>query len=144
MSAVPVELPPGPRRPSLLQTWAWIRRPGPFLDQCKARFGDAFTCRFAGNRPFLMVSNPDDVRAVFTAPPDVLLSGHANRTFKPFLGEHSLFVMDGAPHRRHRRLLSPPFRGERMRAYGQVMRELTFESVEGWPQGKPFRLLDPM
>jgi cytochrome P450 len=91
-----------------------------------------------------MVSNPDDVRAVFTAPPDVLLSGHANRTFKPFLGEHSLFVMDGAPHRRHRRLLSPPFRGERMRAYGQVMRELTFESVEGWPQGKPFRLLDPM
>jgi cytochrome P450 len=135
-------LPPGPRRPAVLQTLAWIRRPAPFLDECARRYGRRFTLRFVRGRNFVLVSDPAHVKAVFTGPPDVFLSGRANQSFRAFLGDHSLFVLDGAEHRRHRRLLLPPFRGERMRAYGDLIRDLTCRRLETWREGAPFRAID--
>src|SRR5262249_10938464 len=64
--------------------------------------------------------------------------------FRAFLGEHTLFALDGAAHQRHRRLLLPPFRGERMRAYAGLMSELARESLDRWPRGAPFPVLDRM
>ncbi|MBI4576967.1 MAG: cytochrome P450 [Planctomycetes bacterium] len=133
-------LPPGPRLPPLLQTLAWIRRPGPFLDECARRHGRRFTLRFVGGRTFLIVSDPADVQAVFRGPPEVFLSGQANQGFRPFLGEHSLFVLDGEAHRAHRRPLLGPFRGERMRAYGELIRDLSLQEVGRWPRGRAFPL----
>src|SRR5690349_12173790 len=130
-------LPPGPSRPAVLQSWAWARSPGPFLDDCARRFGSRFTVRFVGGRDFVFVSKPDEVKAVFTGSPDVFLSGQANRRFETFLGAHSLFVLDGEEHRRDRALLLPPFRGERMRAYGELMRDLALRALERWPRGRP-------
>ncbi len=91
-----------------------------------------------------MLADPEDVKAVFTGPTDVFLSGRANQTFKPFLGEHSLFVLDQEAHQRHRRLLMPPFQGERMRAYGALIRDATLRSIERWPVGRPFPIIEPM
>lgn len=137
-------LPPGPARPALFQTLAWIRRPAALLDSCARRFGRRFTLRFVGGRSFVLVSDPEDVKQVFAGAPDVFLSGRANQSFKAFLGEHSLFVLDGDPHKRHRRLLLPPFRGERMRAYGDLMRDLAYGAVEAWPLAAPFPIVDSM
>ncbi|MHC4392493.1 MAG: cytochrome P450, partial [Planctomycetota bacterium] len=135
-------LPPGPRRPALLQTWAWIKRPGPFLDECRRDYGDAFTIRFVGGRRYLCLSRPEHVREVLTAPEGTYLAGRANRGFKAFLGEHSLFVLDGEPHKRHRRILRPSFRGARMGVYAEPIREMTWAWMDGWRAGTSLRLED--
>lgn len=139
-----MSLPPGPSTPAFLQTWAWVRRPTALLDECRERFGKRFTLKFPRGRRLVMLADPEDVKAVFTGPTDVFLSGRANATFKPFMGEHSILVLDLDPHQRQRRLLTPPFQGERMRAYGALIRDVTLKAIERWPVGRPFALLDSM
>ena len=57
---------------------------------------------------------------------------------EPIVGPHSVLVLDERPHLRTRKLLLPPFHGERMRVYGDVMRELAEAEVATWPAGEPF------
>ena len=137
-------LPPGPRAGALRQTWAWVRRPWAFLERAAGEFGTPFTMRFAGGRRFVLVSAPEHVRAVYTAPPELFRAGRANQNFRHFVGEHTLFALDGADHRRHRRLLQPPFQGERVAAHGALLCELALEEVERWRPGEPVRLEDAM
>ncbi len=136
-------LPPGPRRPAALQVWAWIRKPLPFLDGCARRFGKRFTIKLSGGRRFVLTWDREDVKAIFTGPSEVF-SGKGNESFKHFVGESSLFVLDGDAHERHRRLVGPPFRGERMRAYGPLVTSLVEEAVARWPVGRPISMLEAM
>jgi len=133
----PMPLPPGPRRPALLQTWAWIRRPCELMDSCAARFGRIFTIRFVRGRRFVLVADPDIVKEVFAAPPATFDSG--NKSFEAFAGPASLFVLAGPRHGRHRRLLTPPFVGKRMRAYGGLLIDITRRALATEPAGRPFR-----
>ena len=138
------DLPPGPRRPPLLQTWAWVRQPVALLEDCARRFGSRFTLRFIGGRSYVIVSDPTDVKRVFTARPDVLLSGRANENFRPFVGDHSLFVLDGVAHKRRRRMITPPLRGDHLRSHGELIRDLTLADMKSWPRDRPFRAIDRM
>src|SRR5207247_444838 len=47
-------------------------------------------------------------------------------------------------HLRQRRLMLPPFHGERMQAYGRVMREIADRSIDAWPVGRPFPIHERM
>lgn len=132
------QLPPGPRLPDAAQTAIWITRPLPFLAAAKARYGDIFTIRLLGMGPMVMVAEPSAVKAIYTGTSDVLLAGEGNAPLAPLLGEHSLLILDKQPHLRQRRLLLPPFHGERMQSYGRVMRDLSDESLDTWPMGEPF------
>jgi cytochrome P450 len=114
------------------------------LDECHRRFGDTFTLHIAGNGRSVMLSDPDDVREVFRADPDVLHSGEANSLFIATVGRHSVLVLDGAPHARQRRVVVPPLKGERMRAFFDAMRLETLEVVRSWPIGTPFPTLPTM
>lgn len=49
-----------------------------------------------------------------------------------------MLQLDGAPHKRERKLLMPPFHGERMQAYGTIMRDITDSVMKEWPPGRPF------
>jgi len=60
------------------------------------------------------------------------------------VGERSVLLLDGAEHMRQRKLLLPPFHGDRMRAYEQTMREAADRSIDTWPRGEPFGLLPHM
>ncbi len=134
----PDGLPPGPPAPKLVQVFRWLRTPIPFLESCAARYGDTFTFRFPANPPLVIFSHPDAVKEIFTASPEDLRAGEANVVVEPLLGKNSLLLLDGERHRRERRLLTPPFRGERMQAYGDVMREITDRAIDAWPVGRPF------
>jgi cytochrome P450 len=133
-------LPPGPRLPRAVQTLGWIARPGPFLRRCRARYGDAFTLRIAQEGSWVMLSDPDDVREVFTGDPRLLHAGAANEVLLPLLGHRSVLLLDGEQHLAQRKLMLPPFHGERMRAYGELMTAVAREEIERWPRGEPFAL----
>src|SRR4051812_21900801 len=144
LAAPPVALPPGPASPGWWQLFRFAGDPLGMLDDCQRRFGDAFTLNIAGNGRFVMLSDPDTVREGFRGDPDVLHSGEANALFKATVGEYSVLVLDGAPHARQRRIVVPPLKGERMRAFFDAMRLETLEAVRDWPVGTPFPALPAM
>ena len=92
--------------------------PTRFLDACRESCGDYFTLRPTPDRELVVTADPEAVKQVFTGDPDLLHAGEGNVTLAPMLGPGSVLLLDGAEHLRHRRLLLPPFHGERMRAYG--------------------------
>src|SRR5262245_34154594 len=85
-------LPPGPSSSSLVQTYRYTRSPLALLDECAARFGDIFTLRLVGSRPWVMLSTPALAKAMFTAPADAMHAGEANfSVFGPVAGPASAF-----------------------------------------------------
>ena len=134
MTALPI----GPKSPAVFQLLQWIYRPIPFMEECARRYGDCFTIRFPLNPPLVLFRHTEAVKEIFTGDPDTLLAGETRRLLRPLVGNHSLLLLDGAQHARHRRLMMPPFHGERMHAYGETMREITDRAIESWPVGCPF------
>jgi cytochrome P450 len=133
-------LPPGPRMPRALQTAIWSRRAQWMLEQSRARFGDMFTLRIAYEGTWVIVADPDLIKQVFTGDPKVFHAGEGNQILRPILGDNSVLVLDEKPHIGQRRLLLPPFHGERMQGYAEQMTEIAAREIESWPSGTPYRL----
>ncbi len=137
-------LPSGPKLPPPLQLLQWIFRPIPFMESCAQRYGYCFIVRLPLNAPFVMFTDPEAIKEIFTSDPDKLPAGETRAILKPLVGEHSVLVLDGAPHAQHRKLLMPSFHGERMHAYGEVMRAIADRTIERWPVGRAFPLQPEM
>jgi len=147
VKGVVTSLPPGPRSPRLVQLLKWVRRPLPFMEACARRYGDCFTLSFPtvpgkplhSRRPtFVVFSHPEAIREIFTGDEDQLRAGAANAFFAHLLGEHSLLLLDGSRHLRERRMMQPPFHGERIQAYAEVIRDIADAAIDGWPIGREF------
>jgi cytochrome P450 len=136
--------PPGPPWPVLVQTLAWTTRPKPLLRRMHRRHGDVFTIALQGGERFVVLAHPDLVKQVFTGDPAVLRAGEGNRVLLPVLGSHSVLLLDGADHLRQRKLLLPPFHGERMQRYREIIVEATEREVATWPAGEPLVLAERM
>ncbi|HEY1687714.1 MAG TPA: cytochrome P450 [Solirubrobacteraceae bacterium] len=140
MSETEIGLPPGPRLPVPLQTLAWVTRPLPFLLRCRERYGDTFTLRIRNEATWVFLSDPEDVKQVFTGDPNQLRAGEANAILGPVVGQSSVLLLDEPQHMQHRKLMLPPFHGERMQGYGELMADVTRREVESWPLGEPLQL----
>lgn len=138
------ELPPGPGSPRWWQLARFAHEPLEMFDECAARWGDAFTLDIAGHGRFVMLSNPETVRGVFRGDPGLLHSGESNEIFSATVGRNSVLVLDGDPHKRQRRVLVPPLKGERMRYFFAAMRTETIEATHSWPLKTPFPALPEM
>lgn len=138
-----MSLPPGPTTPTPWMLVRWMRTPFEVMDECRARYGETFTLRIGALPPLVLLSNPEHVREVFASAGDDMHGGEIGSALKPFLGERSVIVLDGSAHRTMRKLVMPPFHGERMHAYGQQMVELTHASIDAWPVGKTFAAHEP-
>ena len=132
------KLPHGPRVPPPLQLLKWVFAPLPFMQACADRYGDTFTVRQLGFPPMVFFTDPGAIRQIFTGDLAQFRSGRAFAVFEPFFGPNSLLLLDGARHRRERRLLMPPFHGKRMRLYGEMMCEIADRSIDAWPVDTSF------
>ena len=88
------QLPPGSRLPKILQTIGWWARTPPYLERLRRRYGSRFTMRLLGQPPFVVLSDPADLRELFTAPPDVLHPGEGARLLEPVVGPNSVILLD--------------------------------------------------
>ncbi len=118
-------LPPGPRMPAAAQTLAWWSRSIPFMERCRARFGRRWTLRLVGSPPFVMISDPDQIRELFTAPAEVLHPGEGAAILGPIVGERSVLLLDEGEHLEQRRLMLPAFGGERMERLHDLVAEVS-------------------
>ena len=118
----------------------YARDPLGFYADCARRFGDVFTVPTVLG-PLVVCGEPEGVRSIFALPPGSF-SRWSTEAVSPLLGEASLLLSGGARHARDRKLLTPPFHGERMRAYGAVMRAAALREAASWPAGSPFSMQD--
>lgn len=129
--------PPGPSWPTAVQTMAWWARPIPFFERARARYGHRFTIKLLVTPPFVHLSDPDEIKQVFTAPPDVLHPGEGARILEPVVGPNSVILLDEDPHMEQRKLLLPAFHGERMQRLTGLVTEVTAREVATWPRDTP-------
>jgi cytochrome P450 len=104
------------------------------------RYGDPFTLRFSNAGRLVFVSDPAAIKTVFAGDPDVFHAGEGNAILEPLVGRSSVLLLDGPDHVRHRRLLLPPFHGERMHRYAERIAEIARREVARWPLGAPVAL----
>ncbi len=133
----PMSLPPGPNAPAALQTARLVARPVPFFEACRRRYGETFTARVLRVGPMVFISDPASLKSLFGADRQNTIAPGRNVVLAPVLGQRSLLLLEGEEHLRRRKLMLPPFHGERMRAYESVMAEATEREVDAWPVGRP-------
>ncbi|HMI80586.1 MAG TPA: cytochrome P450, partial [Solirubrobacterales bacterium] len=126
-------LPPEPKSSPLVQMVRWAFRPIPFMEDCRRQFGDNFSVRFLGfERPMVLISDPEAIKALYREPSHGLPPGR-NVVLEPILGSKSLLIQEGAEHLSRRKLMLPPFHGERMRSYEEQMTEIVDTEIDSWP-----------
>ena len=133
-------LPPTPPLPRPIQTAIWSRQARRMLFACQDRYGDTFRIRIAYEGDWVLLADPAAIKQVFTGDPKVFHAGEGNEILAPLLGRNSLLVLDEKRHMSQRRLLLPPFHGERMQAYGETMAEIAEREIAAWPAGETFEL----
>jgi cytochrome P450 len=137
-------LPPGPRTPGILQALLFARSPLGSTMAVHRRFGEPFTVGSPGFGTSVIFSTPELVKQIVTGDPQVFHAGLANTPIRPVLGPWSLLALDRAPHMQQRKLLLPPFHGERLRSYADLIAELAEREIASWPVGTPFHLHERM
>jgi cytochrome P450 family 135 len=134
-------LPPGSRLPSAIQSVRLSRDPIGFFIGARRRYGDVFRASFLGFHKLVYVADPGLVKEVFAGDPARFHAGEANATvLEPALGPNSVLTLDEDEHLRQRKLLLPPFHGEAIRRYGEVIRRVAERDIATWPLGEPFAL----
>jgi cytochrome P450 len=139
-SASKPKLPPGPRIPKAIAGLLMLRNPGRVLPRFAQRYGDAFSVDLPVLGRSVVVSSPELVKQMFTASPEVLVFGESS-PLGAVLGPGSLFSLDGKEHIRERRLLLPPFHGDRMKAYEGIIEEEAQREMGRWREGAEFETL---
>ena len=133
--------PNGPSYPALirrLRMLQWIFRPLTALEGRARRFGDPFVIS-KNTKPWVVYfSNPQAIQQIFTADPELFEIGGGNQLLIPLLGDRSMLLLDGSSHQRQRKLLMPPFHGDRMKTYGQAIFDITTQVINRWQVGEPF------
>jgi cytochrome P450 len=113
---------------------AFWTRPLAFLERCRARFGPRFTLRLLGSPPFVILSDPDEIKEVFTAPADVLHPGEGARVLAPVVGQNSVILLDEDAHMEQRKLMLPAFHGERITRLSDLVATVAEREVARWPE----------
>ena len=123
----------------------FVAQPLGFLEGMWKRHGDLFSVKYPFFDRVVYVADPAGVKEIFTGDPARLHAGAGVvEMIGPIVGEQSLLTLDGPAHLEHRRLLLPPFHGERIERYREVMTRAAEKEVEDWPVGKPFALRPAM
>jgi cytochrome P450 len=133
--------PRGPRLPLLLQSYLALQWLVPYQRWANRRYGDVFATRLIPLGKVVAIADPTLIKEVLTGPPDVFHAGDSNRRFlQPVLGSRGVLVLDGDDHMATRKRLLPPFHGEAIRRYEQVIRDETEKRIARWPIGRPIRM----
>ena len=138
------KLPQGPQSFSLSQKLQWLTKPLEILETQAQIYGDTFTIPGLRGISQVVITNPQDIQKFFTADPKQLDSGEEAGVKLPLLGQNSILALSGDRHQRQRKLLMPPFHGERMRAYGKLISEIAEEVTSQWKIDETFSIRSSM
>ncbi|MEK6277963.1 MAG: cytochrome P450 [Actinomycetota bacterium] len=131
-------LPPEVSGSPIVQTLRWFFRPISFMEEARRRHGDTFGVTFIGfETPLYMTSDPAAIKEIYTNRENGLPPGR-NLTLEPVVGSRSLLLLEGSEHLARRKVMLPPFHGERMLAYEAEIAEIVRRDIESWPLQREF------
>src|SRR5213593_4791736 len=113
---------------------AFWTRPIASLERWRSKYGKRFTIRLPAGPPFVMITEPDQVKQIFTAPADVLHPGEGARVLEPVVGTNSVILLDESAHMEQRKLMLPAFHGQKMERLSGLMMEVAEREIESWPR----------
>jgi cytochrome P450 len=123
---------------ALRQLANWIARPYDFLDECAEKYGDTFTIKLVEFPPLVFLSNPQAIKEIFAVDARQFDAGRSNKILISLLGSNSVVLLDGDRHQRQRKLLMPPFHGEKVKSYGETICQITKKVGSQWQSDRPF------
>jgi cytochrome P450 len=123
---------------SFIQLVNWIFRPLDFLEECAKKYGDTFKLNLMGLPPFTVVSHPQGIEEIFSVDAKKFDAGRTNDLAAGLLGDNSLVLLDGATHRRQRKLMMPPFHGEKVKSYAETICQITNKVANSWQEKQTF------
>lgn len=133
------QLIPGPKSPALMQMMQWIINPFQFLESCEEKYGDLFSVCIGNNlSPIVLLSNPNAIKKLFDERLFETPAGELSSTIEPILGKTSIVSLSDQKHLSRRQLLLPPFHGERMFLYGELIKKITTEVMDEQTNGDIF------
>ena len=132
--------PPKVPLPKGVQTLRFLVRPAAFMEHWRAELGETFHASVHGPGELVFISDPASLKALFGADRINTIAPGRNLILSPLLGPGSLLLQEGDEHLRRRKLMLPPFHGERMQGYREVIASATERAVASWPVGRPFSL----
>jgi cytochrome P450 len=136
--------PPAVPLPRTLQVLRFNQRQIEFVFKARRKLGEVFTMSSTGEDDPVITSHPDHVRSLFTAKPEDAPSITGESPLRPIVGPNSVLTSIGPRHLRQRKLLLPPFHGEAIERYAQMIADATEREIDGWPIGRPFALAPRM
>jgi cytochrome P450 len=137
----PIALPPAVRLPRALQQLRFSMRQSSFFLRSSQKLGQTFRMRGVLEDDWVTVtSHPDHVRSLFTADLDLAPSLTGESPLRPIVGPNSVLTLLGPKHMRQRKLLLPPFHGEAIERYTQMIEDAAQREIDSWPIGEPFAL----
>jgi cytochrome P450 len=132
--------PPQVPLPRTLQTARFLARPIPFYETWRDRLGETFSAQLLGPGDVVFLSDPESIKRLFTSDRINTIAPGRNIVLRPLLGSQSLLLQEDGEHLRRRKLMLPPFHGERMRAYEKTITEVAATEIASWPTGSEFVL----
>ena len=141
----PVAMPPGRRLSRVQQTLRFVASPLDTNLAARREFGDVWQLHLLSRRePFIVTCHPDHVRSLFKASPPDAPSLTGESPLRPIIGPNSVLTSIGERHMRQRKLLLPPFHGEAVQRYVEMISGVAEQEIERWPVGTPFSLAPRM
>jgi cytochrome P450 family 110 len=132
------QLPAGPQGLGLWELIKWIADPISYLERGAKRYGDMFTIKLSGFPPFVVISDPQVIQEIFNVDAKQYDSGRSNEIARFLVGANSLLLQDGTRHKRQRKLLMPPFHGEKLQVYGKIIVSIAEKTASQWVEGRIF------
>ncbi|MCT7995272.1 cytochrome P450 [Laspinema olomoucense] len=131
---------PSSGTPRLLQKLQWVMNPVGYMEAKAQRYPDLFQAEVVGfGDTLVFVSHPQAIQYILTHENKQLsVPGKVNEIVEPLVGEYSVMMLEGDRHRRQRQLLMPPFHGDRMKSYGEMIREIAVAVLSQVPTSQPF------
>lgn len=134
-----MQLIPQLKQSSLQQRFQWIVKPHKYMDMAMQQAPDMFIADVIAKGSYVFVNHPEGMRQMITSDRSSFFAGSQNnQLLKPLVGENSLFLIEGEPHKKRRKLLLPPFHGERMQSYANLICDLTHDLIGGLEPNQPF------
>lgn len=132
-----MNLPNSLKIPSFLQTFQFFKDPTGFLDKLAQKYPDIFSGTFFGGQPSVFIHHPQAIEELFSNEKQKF-NVCGNKSVQALIGKYAINTLVAEEHRRQRKLLMPPFHGERMRTYGEMIGNLTKEVMSRQPLNETF------
>ncbi|MGA1625822.1 MAG: cytochrome P450 [Prochlorothrix sp.] len=130
--------------PPWLQFFQWAFDPVGYQERNHRQLGDLFrayiTLTPSQYQRLLILSDPkaiqqmlsQDTGQIFSAP------GEVNAMLAPLLRNNSIVLVSGPTHRRRRQMVTPPFHGERLKVFGDLILSIAQEVMAEVPTDRAF------